>query len=272
MKPKSALSKVVRSGKDDFEKTTQTVDRAIRILEALAKGAHKKEFGVTEIADSLGLSKATVYRLLCALSEHQFVDKNPETQKYRLGWGIFEIGNKVPRANELQEVSRAEMVALCNVVHETINLAVRDGSDAIIIDKVDPDQLLRLGLEVGRREPLHATALGKVLLSECDEAALEAIYPQGDLPPLTKNTLSTVRGLKQELATVRANGYATDNEEFCPNVCCVAAPIRNYTGKIIAAMSVSGPAHRLTPYGMQEILPTLLATTQRISRVLGHRS
>lgn len=258
-------------GKDDPEKSTQTVDRAIRILKALARSTPKKEYGVTEIADSLGLSKATVYRLLCALCEHRFVDKNPETQKYRLGWGIFEIGNRVPRANELQEVSRPEMVALCNAVHETINLSVRDGSDAIIIDKVDPDQLLRLGLEVGRREPLHATALGKVLLSECNEATLEAIYPQADLPPLTGNTLKTVSELERELASVRTRGYATDNEEFCLNVCCVGAPVRNYTGKVIAAMSVSGPANRLTPSRVEEVLPVLLAATRRISRVLGHQ-
>lgn len=254
------------------ETATQTVDRAIRVLKVLAGSGHvgrKKEYGVTEIALHLGLPKATVYRLLCALAEHRFVDKNPETQKYRLGWGIFEIGNRVPSANELQEAARPQMINLCSAVRETINLAVRQGADAIIIDKVDPDQLLRLGLEVGRREPLHATALGKVLLSECDKSTLKAIYPGPELPRLTDNTLPTVNDLADELTRVRSAGYATDNEEFCQNVCCVAAPIRNFTGRIIAAMSVSGPAHRLDARRVQEVLPALLTATREISRVLG---
>ncbi len=247
------------------------VDRTIRVLQYLGDDI-RDECGVTEISKGVGLPKATVYRILTALSIHRFVEKNAETGRYRLSWGIFEVGNKVPGVIHLKSVARPEMARLCQVTHETVNLAVRDGVDAVLIDKVDSDQLLRLDLEIGRREPLHATALGRVLLCEDTHESLLALFGGDTLRALTPRTVTTLSGLEASLAEVRARGYAVDNEEFAVNVRCVGAAIRDHAGHIVAAVSVSGPANQFSADVAQEAVSHVTGAAARISTALGFRA
>ena len=246
------------------------VDRTIQLLQHLG-GSDKGECGMTEVAHALGLPKATAYRILASLAAHRFVEKNPDTGRYRLSWGIFEVGNKVPGVIHLKSVARSEMARLSQLCHETVNLAVRSGTDAVLIDKIDSDQLLRLDLEVGRREPLHATALGKALLSDDSRESLEALFGRKDLLPLTPRTLTDLDDLAAALEEVSARGYSTDDEEFAPNVRCVGAPIRDHSARIVAALSVSGPANQFTLERSREVAPHVVSTAERISSALGFR-
>ncbi len=248
----------------------QAVDRAIRVLLYLASDEARGESGVSDIAKGTGLPKATVHRLLRAFSPHRFVEQNPETGKYRLSWGVFEVGNKVPGVIGLKMAARPEMASLCEISRETVNLAVRDGTDAVLIDKVDSNQLLRLELEIGRREPLHATALGKALLCEFGKDALAGVFGPEPWPAVTPSTIQTLAGFAAALEAVRRDGYATDNEEFSVNIRCVGAPIRNHTHRVIAAISVSGPAHRFPADRAKEVAPAVVQAAKNISKLLGH--
>lgn len=250
--------------------SVQSVDRALTILKALSASTPRKELGVSEIARNLGLSKATVYRLLCALAKHRFVERNNSSEKYRLSWGIFEIGNKVPGVTELKTVARPEMVRLCDLTSEIINLAVRDGTDAVLVDTVNAAQLLRLDLEAGRREPLHATALGRSLLCDCRMEDLLGIFGNEELPALTPHTVRTLAQFEKVLKEVKSTGYAIDNEEFSVGIRCAGSPIRNHSGAVVAAISISGPVHRFTEARVRDVLPAITAAARKVSCALGY--
>lgn len=235
----------------------KTLERGLRVLEALAELG---EGGLSPLAGRTGLSKSTLYRLLQALVRLGFVEEVEGV--YRVGPRAFAVGQAYPSKSLLQAV-RPEMEALAAETGESVNLAVLAGMEALYLDQAEGTKLVRLFTAPGSRAPLHATGVGKVLL------AYRGV-PEGlPLTPYTPFTLTRREDLLRELEKVRRQGYALDNEEKELGVRCVAAPVFGPGGEVVAALSLSAPASRLSPEAAHALAPRVLEAARRASLRLG---
>lgn len=246
----------------------RSLHRALSIVEEIARSG--QDLGVTELSRRLGLNKSTVHRLLATLQSRGYVEQNGEGGRYGLGLKILELGSAASKRIGLREVARPLLERLSGELGEAVNLVVLRGAEAVYIDKVDTDTLIRMHFELGKRSPLHCTAAGKVLLAFSPQP-IEDVLGRGELPRFTRNTITRPDELRAHLAEVRERGYAIDDEEQEAGVRCVAAPVWDRDGRLAAAVSVSGPTLRLQPDRVPAIAAALLATTAAISRRLGHR-
>lgn len=246
----------------------QSIDRALDILEVLAN--EEGPLRLTELSRRLSLHKSTTHRLLSSLIQRKYVDQDPETGKYRLGLKVFEIGSLVFNKMELRVEARPFLEELMQKTLETVHLVILDEGQAIYIDKVESPQKIRMYSEIGKRTPLHCTSVGKALLAYLPEPELNRILRDLDYRRFTPNTITSAEELKEHLARVRSQGFAIDDAEHEEGIRCVAAPIFNYTGKVIATISVSGPTIRVTRERLNELIPIVMEVSQRISRRLGY--
>jgi DNA-binding IclR family transcriptional regulator len=247
----------------------QSVDRALTILEFLARGG---ESGVTEIAAGLGVHKSTAFRLLATLEAHRMVEQVNERGQYRLGMGNLRLAGATTARLDVVTEARAVCRQLAAETRETVNITVRSETAALYLDQVAGTSALQSHNWVGQRIPLHATSNGKVLLSELSEAEFKAAVQE--LPRFTEHTVTKRSVLWAQLADVRRLGYALAVDELEDGLTAAAAPIRSAHGDIIASMSISGPSFRLTEERLDEIVPKLVAAATEVSHRLGwgHRS
>lgn len=250
----------------DAVSAVQSVDRALTILEALAR---RPELGVTEIAAELGVHKSTAFRLVTTLEQHRLVEQLRERGKYQLGFGVVRLAGAVTVrldiAREAQPVSRR----LATELNETVNVAVRDGDAAVNISQEQGAATVSTHNWIGQRTPLHATSSGKVLLAWMSEDALAALLADG-LKPCTARTITDPGQLRAELGRVRERGWAATAEELEVGLNAVAAPLRGADGAVVAALSVSGPSYRLGTDAFDEVARIVCAGSDEISRGLGH--
>ncbi len=236
---------------------TKTLERGLQVLEALAE---LKEAELSPLARRTGFHKSTLYRFLQTLVRHGFVEE--EGGVYRVGPKAFAVGQVYPRQNLLLAV-RSEMEALAAETGESVNLAVPAGQEVLYLDQAEGSRLVRLFTAPGSRAPLHATGVGKVLL------AFRGI-PEGlSLAPYTPYTLTRLEDLRRELEAVRQKGYALDNEEKELGVRCVAAPVFGPSGQVVAALSLSAPASRLSLEEAHRLAPRVMEAARRASLRLG---
>jgi IclR family transcriptional regulator, KDG regulon repressor len=247
----------------------QVLDRALAALDVLAN--HSGECGLVELCAALKLHKSTVHRLLMVLEQHRFVDKNPETGKYRLGLKLFELGSKAIAALDLGELAAPYLVRLQRETQETVNLGVLDRSDVVYVAKIDSQRNLRMVARVGHRYPAYCTALGKAMLAGLSEPEVDAIISQSDLRAKTATTLTTPEALKADLRRVRERGYSIDNEENEEGARCVGAAVHDYLGQPLAAISVSAPAIRMDEAKVDEVAKAAIRAASDLSRDLGYR-
>ena len=238
--------------------------RAAALLRAFGSGV--PEQGVSELGRKLNLHKSTVSRLLATLESEGLLERAPGTEKYRLGPEIVRLAGKVDQSGDIQEVARPYLVALAEVTRETANLAVLEGAEVNNVDQVSGPHLVRIGNWVGRRTPLHCVANGKVLLAFQPADVLERLTA-GPLAGFTARTVTKPSALRDELATVRSQGYATALGEIEEGLHAIAAPIRDASGTVVAALSVSGPAYRVT----SERIPELGRMTQELANQVSRR-
>jgi len=248
----------------------QSVVKAINILELLA--AKGRELSLSEIARDLEQAKSTVHGILSTLRDYGYVRQSSHTGKYTLGIRLFEIGNKVTAIADVRTVASPYLIKLGNEVGETVQLAILDQGEVLYIDKKESQQSIYIATKIGSRLAPHCSGLGKVLLSELPVQSRRQLISEKGLVRLTKNTITDPDKLEQELARVREQGYAIDNEESMNNLRCVAAPIRDHEGKIIAALSVSGPVFRLTDSRVMELAEVVVDYALQISSALGYRA
>lgn len=248
----------------------QTLEKALDIIELLFKENSNKGFGISELSRKLGIGKSTVHRFLDTLVAYGYIEKSIENNRYCLGWKLFEIGNTIPIQRNLYNFDTNLLNDLCNEYQETVNLGVKVDSDVVTIFKVEPSTTLKANLEVGRREALHATGMGKVLISECSKTELVKLLGDKELKSYTPKTITSLDNLVAELEKVREQGYSIDDEEFCLGLSCIAMPIRNYKNEIIAAVSVSGPSFRLSFNKILDIKNSLEKVTKKLSNYLGY--
>ncbi len=247
----------------------QTLEKALDIIKLLATTRSKQPLGISEISRNLDIGKSTVHRILDTLMAYKYIEKCPRTLGYRLGWGLFEIGNMVPLQHDLYSFDYEILQELCDEFNEAVNFGVRDDREVVIVSKVDPETRLKVNRQIGTREPLHATSLGKVLISELSDEELDQLFGEGELEEFTPNTIKTLDDLKVELENVRKQGFAIDHEELFHGLVCIAMPIRDYTNKIVAAISVSGPSFRMNFNKLTSIQGKLQQVSNELSNYMG---
>lgn len=237
----------------------QSLARGLKILDLLAEAGDG--LSVTELAEALGVDKASASRLVSTLAQYGYVEKDPATRRCHLGPQVVGLSRRVLARLPLREAGRPFLRQLMERTGECAHLAVPAQGKALYVDQVESPATLRVNAQVGTMNPLHCTALGKVLLAFGDlplPAPLEAFTPR---------TITEPETLRRHLEEVRRLGYAVDDEEFDPGVRCIAAPVFDFEGRLAGSMGISGPSTRLTP----ERLPALTAIVVEIGRALSER-
>jgi DNA-binding IclR family transcriptional regulator len=250
----------------DSTTTVQSVDRAVTILEILARSG---EVGVTELARELGVHKSTAFRLVAALERRDLVEQNAGRGKYRLGTGILRLAGATTSRLDLVQESRTVSRALAQRTGETVNVAVMSDGAALYMDQVAGSSALQPHNWVGQRIPLHATSNGKVLLSALEHSEIARQVPA--LRAYTANTITSHEALARELDEVRLRGYAIAIDELEIGLTAVAAPIRNIHGETMASMSISGPTFRLDARRVPHMSEEVVEAAKEVSRRLGWR-
>lgn len=248
----------------------QSVDRALSILQLLAEES-SDGLALTEISRRLGLNQSTCHHLLSTLRVRRFVSQDEESRRYRLGIKAVEVGQAAMQQVDLVRVALPQMEELMASVQENVNLVVLDNDSVVYVAQVPCDRTVRMFTRIGERAPLHCTGVGKVLLAGLPKEERSNLIDRLELPRFTAATICDGDLLKQELEQVATRGYAMDREEREEDVTCIAAPLRDYSGEVVAGVSISAPSSRLDEAQQQELLPYLLATADKISRELGYR-
>jgi DNA-binding IclR family transcriptional regulator len=245
----------------------QTIQKAGELL-ALFDRDHT-EWGVREAAEKLKMAKSSTHDLMTSLAKLGFLNKTDDN-RYRLGWRLVTLSEVLLATTELRQEAHPVMEELAARYQETIHLAVLDDTKAVYVDKLEGRQAVRVELtSLGARLYAHCSALGKVLLAFSPQAEVKRIIRTAGLPRFTPNTITEEEDLQQALAKIRKQEYAYDLEEILPDLCCVAAPIRNHTGKVIAAISMSIPAYRFRR-SQTEYRDAVMRAGRAISKRLGY--
>ncbi len=247
----------------------QVLDRALAILEVL--GHQRGGCSLAELPKALKLHKSTVHRLMMVLERHRLVDKNPKTGRYSLGLKLFELGSKAVAALDLRERARPYLDRVLQQTEETVNFSVLDHGEVVYIEKMETQRNLRMASSVGHRFPAYSTALGKAILAELPEAEVDAILRRWGMKARTPKTITTAKALKAELGTIRIRGYAIDDEENEEGARCVGAAVRNHLGRPVAAISVSGPAFRVSRAKIPLIVRAVVSAALELSADLGYK-
>jgi IclR family KDG regulon transcriptional repressor len=245
----------------------KSVAHALEVLSLFSPA--RPRWSVTEISERLSLGKSTVSRLLSTMAESGFVSKDAETGRYDVGFRVYEIGGAYLSSLSLRRVAMPVLEEVAFALHETVYLGILGDGVAVYIDKLLSPLSLRVDSHLGVAIPLHATALGKVLLAGLPAADVDTLIARG-LRPYTRRTITDPRALRAELAAVRRQDFATDLEEFEDNLHCIGFPLRDYRGTVAAAFSIAGPAVRLTREVMTQHLPLLRQAAAAISQRLGY--
>ena len=247
--------------------TQATVERALALLQYLAR--HSGEHGVRALAGALNLSPSTTYRLLETLEQTGFVRQNRQTERYSIGVAAVQLGIAALGALDLTTVAPACLRALVAATGESVFLAVLDDTEVVYLLKEEGRHSIRTTARLGSRRPLHCTALGKALLAARPAEEAAALLARAGMPAWTPHTITDPDVLLAQLADAREQGYSTDHEEVEEGLACIAAPIRDYCGVTIAAVSMAGPVARVLPHE-EQFGRQVAATARQISTALGY--
>ncbi|GAB2578245.1 IclR family transcriptional regulator [Paractinoplanes abujensis] len=245
-------------------RSVAAVERAMDVLLLFGR-TERADLGVTEIAATLGLTKAAVHRILTALRNRELITLDPQSRRYALGHAAVALGRAYLTRADVREMAAPELKYLSGRTGETATLSLRRGDTRLYVDQVVPDQELRLEVTMGVPFPLHAGASSKTFLA----FDLDGYLDRGRLEALTEHTIVDPAQLRRELTRIREQGYATSHGERQPAASSIAAPIFNHDGRIAAVISVAGPAQRFHPGADPAVTEQLLAGAARVSAQLG---
>jgi DNA-binding IclR family transcriptional regulator len=245
------------------EDKKMTVRAAERALDILLCFVDQPELGLTEIAHRTSINKSTVFRLLATLESKGFVVRNPDTEKYKLGFRVWELAANMDHSDDPAVLFLPEMERLRDQVDETVSLYIRDGLERIRVQAVESRQTIRRVAPVGARMPLSVGASSKVLVAYADPFVQKEVLADPHWPP----TVDRERYQKQ-LEEIRKTGYAISVEEREAGTSAIAVPIFNREGRIVAALAVSGPVGRWTPDRMTQFAPLIMAAAERMGKML----
>ena len=259
-----------KEGKEKDSKYVQSLERALTIMEVMAE--EKSPLAVSDIAAKVGLKISTVHRLLSTLCHRHYVEQDPDN-KYRLGLKLLEVGNSSLYYSDVRKVARPFMEELVEVCNESVNLAVLDDNHVVYIDNVESKNIIMVKMfaQVGNRGSVHCTGTGKALMAFLPEKRIDEILVNTEFEKHTNETITNIKDFKKELERVRNEGYALDWGEREEHVRCIAAPIFNHEGDVVASISVSGPSNRITTVYMKNELAGLVKEyATKISRRMGY--
>ena len=240
----------------------------LRVLELLAG---KESLTVTEVARFLDLDRSASNRFLLTLKDMGYV-KVDQRARYRLTLKVFEIGNKIANVVEVRPVARPYMRKLVNLYKETVNLGYLDGFDIVTIDVVSGRAVIRFDSPIGSRSPIHTLAMGKAILAFRPQEQQTEYLESVDFQHFTPNTITNVKRFRKELENVHRQGYALDNEEWAIGVCCVAAPVFDFTNYPSHAISISGPSRNFTDEKVAQIVKDLTILCKSLFEELSTRN
>jgi IclR family KDG regulon transcriptional repressor len=244
---------------------TSGVVRTIAILETLS---HNQSINLESLAKETQLPKATLLRFLSTLVSLGYVYRDP-ADLYSLTLKMFSTGSHGLEHIDLINVAQPVAQRLCTQLGETVHMGVLEETQAVYVLKKESSFTIRMYSRVGKSIPLYCTAIGKVLLSDMNETEIKDYLSKVPLKPFTPLTIKDSETLKQELKEIRTIGWASDNEEHEMGTLCIGAPIRDYTGKVVAAMSVSWPLFRFNHEEKELIVNSILSECDNLSRLLG---
>jgi IclR family transcriptional regulator, KDG regulon repressor len=246
----------------------RVLHKTLDILEVLRR--EKTGVNLALVSRWVGMPQPTVYRILNTLKIRGYVDRKSDGT-YRVSGKLFSRRHQKTREEVLLELSKPVMMSLSAKYQETVNLAILDGHEMVIIGTVEGTQSLRLISKVGNRRHIHSTALGKIFAANMDESEIRDLIKASGLPRMTAQSLSSQTAFFTELKKVRRSRFAIDNQENEPGVCCIASIIESSSGTPVAALSISGPAFRLTPQRLRSFRTTLWDSALQISAALQDR-
>jgi IclR family KDG regulon transcriptional repressor len=255
--------------KKRLTKNNKSIEKMFHIIEAMAE--YKGSMRLVDISSSVQYPNTTVLRMLNSLMSCGYVYQEADTLKYTLSLKFIKIGEAVRSQFGIRDIVRPFLVELCDRCQETACLAIDDNSMVVYIDAIEgTDKILRTLQRIGKSAPMHSTGVGKLLLLNYDTEQLKKYVNKKGLVKLTKNTITDKSKLLTELKKIQKLGYALDNEECEEGAKCIAAPVRDYTGKIIACISFSGTTSRISSDRINKIIDIILDISSKISAQLGY--
>ncbi len=254
---------------EKLAKSNQSVIKALQLLEIMA--ANGQEMRLQDIAAEAAIPTSTALRMISTLKRCGYVGQNPTTQRYYISYKLCSIASHISEANTLVRLARPYMEVLGQKCRQTITLAIEQNSKAMFISINDDFvQSVRVEHSVGARSPLHTSAVGKLFLFNRTWTEIKQLFDHTEKVAITPHTITTLEELKNSLQAVVRNGYSLNDEEGVLGARCVARPLYDFTGKICAAMGVSGPTVHMTDAYIREIMPNLIWATSELSRELGY--
>ena len=250
-------------------KQPESVAAVLKVFGILQALSERPETGISELSVRLSMPKATVYRFLQTMMMLGYVCQESESERYGLTMKVYELGTKALQRPELVDLAKHHMQMLADKTGETIHLGALIESEIIYIHKVDSHHMLGMYSRIGRRAPLHCTAIGKVLMA-WEHPERRALLLKGvDFMPYREKTITTIKQYEEELQKVKAQGYAEDQEEFDDHIRCVGIPIFDRLNRPVAGMSISFPTFRYDDALKPEVVAMLKDASRDISTRLG---
>lgn len=245
-----------------------SVTSALQLLKAFS--VEETELGISALAKELGVAKSTAHRLAVTLATEGFLEQNLDNGRYRLGLALFELGTLVRRRMDVSTMGRPLLGALRDTTQEAVHLAVLAQTDIVYLYNLESSQAVGTRSYIGMRKPAFCTSEGRVLLSFAPVELISAVM-KGGLLKRTPNTIVDPKALARILDEVRTSGYAVDDEESEIGMRGLAAPVRDATGKVIAAVGLNGPLQRLSKKELRRLVPQVVGTADSISARMGYR-
>lgn len=246
----------------------QSLSRGLEILEVINRNG---EMGISEVSDALKMDRSTVYRLVSTLKAREYLKQNRENSRYYCSLKTFEMGCRVVTKLGMGRQVRYIMEELASSVGESVNLGVLDGGDIVHIEKIESHETIKVDVGVGERMPAYSTSLGKAILAFLPREQISGLIEKMKFEKITPNTVTEPKLLLEKLEEVRQCGFAVDDEEFALGLKCLAAPVKDWSGNVVAAVSVAYPKYRKQPDSEweQNLRAAVMGTAGKISAVFG---
>lgn len=245
------------------------LNKVLDILEIFLN--QKGEISLVELAKLSGLNISTTYRIASGLVKRDYLRQAHKRGKYSLGVKFLEFGIIAKDSIKIAELATPFMESLNKVTGESVNLSILHENEGVYIGHIESSHTLRTFTQVGNRVPLYATGTGKVFLANMTEEEVDRYFDSNGLTSYTDKTITDLNRLKKQLSVIKREDIALDEEEMNRGVKCIASPLRDWNGKVVAAISISGPSTRLSDKRLEELKPLIKNCALKISRTIGYQ-
>ena len=264
------MNKVKHSARRN-SRPVKSLIKALTILDAL--GDHPGGMGITELSGSLKAPKSTIHHLIATLETMGYAVFDLRTSKYILGSRVARLGEQLNQQSHLLTFGVRALEELTRVCGEASHLAISEGTEVVFISREETNEPIRISFGMGHRAPAHCTGLGKIFLAALSDHEISILYKdKRRLNQLTPRSIATLKPLLSEIASVRKEGIAHDNQEYMSGLYCMAAPVRDFSSRVIAAMSLSVFKHHLTSERKAFLKSALIHASVQLSEKLGFQA